>query len=64
MKLVGDKKDWRVRPIRAANGRVQGYAVEHRINDDNVWRETAFVTEHDKAMELATHMAYNFLVVT
>lgn len=63
MKLIGDKKDWRVRPIRALNGRVQGYAVEHRIHD-NVWRETAFVDDHARAMELATHMAYNFLVVT
>ena len=62
MKLVGVKKDWRVRPVRAANGRVQGFAVEHRISTGK-WRETAFVTEHDKAMELARHMAYNFLVV-
>lgn len=63
MKMVGEKKDWRVRPIRAANGRVQTYAVEHRIHGD-VWREWATVEDHSRAMDLARHMAYNFLVVT
>ena len=63
MKVVGEKRDWRVRPVRAANGRIQGYAVEHRIHDD-VWRETGFVGNFCQAMELARHMAFNFLVVT
>lgn len=63
MKVIGEHHDWRVRPVRAANGKIQGHAVEHRIHD-NVWRETAFVDNHAKAMELATHMAHNFLVVT
>lgn len=63
MKMVGEKKDWRVKPIRK-NGRVTGYSVQHRINEDNMWRETARLDDHGKAMELARHMAYNFVVVT
>lgn len=62
MKVLGAGKEWRVRPVRATNGRIQGYAVEHR-SLHRIWREWALVSDHGRAMDLARHLAYNVVVV-
>lgn len=45
-------RGWRVRPIRAANGRVQCFAVEYR-NLYGFWREWAAFPSFARAMTLA-----------